>query len=123
MEAGNTNCQDCANYIRLCSGLDFFPSDVEVRRLLVERLHRSAKNHGHAKAMIERWLDTQTVAPKVVDLIRLAGEVRIEMSNLPKGCEICSGQPFVVTDRGAQRCGCARGEALKAMEVSERGSR
>ena len=117
MEAGKTSCQVCAALIRLCSGLDFFPSDVEVRRLLVERLHRSAKNHDHAKAMIERWLDIQTEAPKAVDLIRLAGEVRIEIANLPKGCEICCGHPFVVTDRGAQRCMCARGQALKAMDL------
>ena len=119
MEARKPDCQTCANLIRLCSGLDFFPSDVEVRRLLVDRLHRSAKSHDHAKAMVDRWLETQTVAPKVRDLIRLASEVRID-EDLPMGCEVCGGEPFVVTDRGAQRCRCARGRALKAREPGER---
>jgi hypothetical protein len=123
MEARKPNCPFCTSLIRLCSGLDFLPSDVEVRRLLAERLHRVAKNHDHAKAMIDHWLDTQTEAPKVADIVRLAGEVQSGVERLPPGCEICCGQPFVVTDQGARRCTCKRGQALRAMELAGRADR
>src|SRR5690242_7130247 len=65
MELGKGSCAACTALIRLCSGLDFFPVDAEVRKLLVERLHRLARNHDHAKLMVDRWLETQTAAPKV----------------------------------------------------------
>ena len=123
MEAHKPSCQTCAGLIRLCGGLDFFPSDVEVRRSLVECLHRAAKNHDHAKAMIEHWLETKTVAPKMADIVRLAREVQNGVESLPTGCEICCGQPFVVTDNGARRCTCKRGQALWARELAERAAR
>lgn len=117
MEPGKHNCATCAGLIRLCSGLDFFPADAEVRRLLVERLHRLANSHEHARAMVERWLDTQTAAPKVADLVELATTVCSEpRSALPAGCDRCDGAWFVVTDQGAARCTCARGQALLQMD-------
>jgi hypothetical protein len=109
------NCKTCAGLIRLCCSLDFFPTDPEVRGLLIERLHRLAKDHHHAKDMIDRWLDTQTVAPKVANLVELAGTVRAASQVLPAGCDVCQGEPWVVNDRGAARCVCARGQALREM--------
>lgn len=116
MEPGKGNCATCAGLIRLCSGLDFFSADAEVRRLLVERLHRLAKDHQHARAMIDHWLDTQTVAPKVADLVTLASRVRSGSDALPAGCEICNGEYWVIGERGADRCTCPRGQALRQME-------
>jgi hypothetical protein len=117
MEPGKgINCDTCAYLIRICGGLDFFPSDVEVRRLLVDRLHNLATNHEHAKAMIDRWLETETVAPKVADLVRLATQLRSGPA-LPDGCNLCNGEPYVVVEeRGAARCTCARGEALRQLD-------
>lgn len=118
MELGKSSCATCAGLIRLCGGLDFFPADAEVRKLLVERLHRLARNHDHASAMIERWLETQTVAPKVADLVSLAATLRSgELGTLPAGCDVCNGELWVITDRGAKRCSCARGQALRAKEI------
>lgn len=124
MEPGKgTSCASCANLIRLCSGLDFFPADVEVRRLLVEALHCLAENHQHAKSMVSRWLETETIAPKVANFVALAAQVRNGPS-LPDGCGICDGAPFVIRDyefggtcySGAARCTCERGEALRQLD-------
>ncbi len=102
------------------SNLDFFPVDVEVRTLLVaERFHRVAKDHQHAQAMIDHWLDTQPAAPKVADLVSLASSVRSPSSpGLPEGCGICQGEPFVFVEErgGADRCTCPRGQALRQLE-------
>lgn len=118
MELGKSSCATCAGLIRLCGGMDFFPQDSEVRKLLVERLHRLAKNHEHATSMIEHWLETQTVAPKVADLVNLAATQRSsQIGTLPAGCDICNGELWVITDRGAKRCSCARGQALRAKEI------
>jgi hypothetical protein len=116
METGKSNCQTCTSLIRLCGGLDYLSPDVEVRKMLVERLHRYARDHDHAKAMIERWIETQTTAPKVADLKALANEVRSDADSLPEGCRICNGQPWITTERGATRCVCARGIALRHID-------
>ena len=123
MEPGKGNCAVCASLIRLCSGLDFFPADVEVRRLLVEALHRLAVDHQHAKFMVSRWLETETIAPKVANFVALAAQVRNGPS-LPDGCGVCDGAPFVIRDyefggtrySGAARCACPRGEALRQLD-------
>jgi hypothetical protein len=117
MESGKT-CATCAGLVRLCGGLDFFPSDIEVRRLLAERLHRLARNHQHASRMIDTWLERETVAPKIPDLVRLANDVRAESETLPDGCEVCGGEAWVVDDRGARRCNCARGQSLRQADRS-----
>ena len=118
MEPGKGTCATCMGLIRLCGGLDFFPGDAEIRKLLVERLHRVARNHEHAKRMIDHWLETQTAAPKVADLVSLAGAVRSEEKALSAGCDICNGEPWIVTERGAKRCGCARGQELRAKDTA-----
>ena len=123
---GKGSCGTCAGLIRLCGGMDFFPPDVEVRQLLIEGLHRLARNHDHAKAMIDRWLETQTVAPKIADLVNLAASVRAEKPTLPPGCDQCKGEPWVSSDRSgyavASRCTCARGQALRTLDsTSEHG--
>jgi len=89
--------------------------DAEVRRLLVERLHCLAKDHQHARAMIDRWLETRTAAPKVADLVSLASETRTAQA-LPAGCASCGGEYWVVGPNGATRCNCARGSALRQLE-------
>ena len=125
MDAGKGTCKECGKLMRLCGGLDFFPADIELRWLLVERLHRLAKDHPHAKAMIDHWLETQTVAPKVADLVGLAAEVKPAGSALPPGCANCEIAPgiwasWVTVERGGEfgstRCACARGRALRAMD-------
>ena len=35
---------------------------------------------------------------------------------LPAGCGECHSAPFVVHERGATRCGCLRGQALRQMD-------
>lgn len=35
---------------------------------------------------------------------------------LPAGCGECRGEPWVIGDRGATRCACPRGQALKTMD-------
>ena len=35
---------------------------------------------------------------------------------LPAGCDTCRGAPFVVHDRGATRCACPRGQALRQID-------
>ncbi len=123
MEATNHGCATCANLIRLCSGLDYFPADDKVRGLLAERLHHFARDHSIAKAIIDHWLDNKTVAPKVADLIDLAQRFN-RGSGLPDGCDHCHGEPFVIRegDKGriAVRCSCARGQALRAMDKMRR---
>jgi hypothetical protein len=96
--------------------LDYFSTDPEIRLLLVERLHRFAKDHVHAKTMIDRWLDTQTAAPKVSDLASLAAQVRTTSQGLPAGCDVCQGAPFVITGDGGKRCDCPRGQALRILD-------
>ena len=115
METGKGNCERCKRLIRLCSGLDYFPADPEVRMLLVERLHRLAKDHQHATRMVDRWLETRITTPKVADLVGLAAEVQTSHA-LPEGCGICHGEPFVFGDRGGKRCACPRGQALRQMD-------
>ncbi|HXS94174.1 MAG TPA: hypothetical protein VN736_06175 [Candidatus Limnocylindrales bacterium] len=83
---------------------------------MIERLHALAKNHDHAQAMIAKWLNTQTAAPKVANLVDLAGEVRAEHQTLPDGCNVCRGELWIVVETGAKRCSCARGLALKAKD-------
>lgn len=127
MENGRQTCATCTGLIRLCGGLDFFPADSEVRRLLVERLHRLAHDHQHAARMINRWLDSEKVAPKVSDLVRLASEVPTTVhAALPLPCPDCEGLPgdFVIVERGlysgAARCSCPRGRALAARDAAAR---
>ncbi|HLI85531.1 MAG TPA: hypothetical protein VKV17_16570 [Bryobacteraceae bacterium] len=115
MEPGKGNCETCKRLIRLCGNLDYFPADPEVRLVLIERLHYLARDHQHAKAMIDRWLETQTIAPKVANLVSLAAEVRNVDDELPGGCAVCGGGYWVVVDGLAKRCTCARGEALRQM--------
>ena len=35
---------------------------------------------------------------------------------LPAGCDTCRGAPFVMHERGAGRCTCLRGEALRQFD-------
>jgi hypothetical protein len=116
MEPNKGNCERCKALIRLCGGLDYFSADPEVRLLLIERLHRLASDHAHARAMVDHWLDTQTVAPKVSDLVSLAAQVRTSSSGLPVGCDVCHGDVWVIGNRGAARCTCPRGQALRQMD-------
>ena len=123
METGRSNCGTCAKLIRLTSGLSFFPADDEVRRLLIERLHRVAKDHEHARAMVTHWIDTQREAPKVADLFVLAGEVSTSREALPAPCDECApygGTHRLIIRRGTEfmaRCVCARGQRLAAMDA------
>jgi hypothetical protein len=118
MELGKGSCATCAGLNRLCCSLDYFPADVGVRKLLVEHLHRLARNHEYATAMIEHWLETQTIAPKVADLVNLTASLLSgQLGALPAGCHICHGEPWVITDGGGKRCSCARGKALRAKEI------
>jgi hypothetical protein len=107
-------CAVCAGLIRLCGNLNFFSPDIEIRRLLVEKLHCIADDHDHAKAMIDRWLELSPAAPKVSDLYRMAQETR-KQEELPAGCPVCRGDPWVVDGGVAVRCTCARGDALARM--------
>ncbi len=122
LEPAKNSCTTCAGLIRLCAGLDFFPVDPAIHELLVERLHRLAKDHGHARAMIGCWLDTETVAPKIADLVQLASVVPSPESpdGLPTACDTCkeSGGYYVIVDyphglTAAARCTCARGQRLR----------
>lgn len=115
MEPGKGNCETCKRLIRLCSGLDYFPADPEVRLVLIELLHYFARDHERAKAMIYRWLETETVAPKIANLASLATEAR-NADKLPDGCGVCRGDYWIVVDGFAHRCECARGQALRQME-------
>lgn len=118
MELVKGSCATCAGLIRLCGSLDYFPADVEVRKLLVEHLHRLARSDEYPTAMIEHWLEAQTIAPKVADPVNLAASLRSgQLGALPAGCHICHGEPWVITDGGAKRCSCARGKALRAKEI------
>jgi hypothetical protein len=97
MEREKGSCAICTGLIRLCSGLDFFPADAEVRRLLVERLHGLAKSHEHAKAMVEHWLEHERAAPKVADLVALAGQVRVAgalTADCEPKCPLCDNHGF-----------------------------
>lgn len=38
-----TSCAACAKLIRQCAGLDFFPADTEVRRLLIDRAVKTSR--------------------------------------------------------------------------------
>lgn len=123
MQLGKSNCSACTGLIRLCSGLDFFPADAEVRKLLAESLHRAAKTHGHAEQMIQHWLETATAAPKVADLVRLSATVHGDRAALPPPCQLCAyggGTWGPVVERsgctGVGRCTCARGEALRRLD-------
>ena len=116
MESGKKNCDTCKRLIRLCGGLNFFPQDPEVQLLLVERLHKVARDHQHAKLMIDRWLDTNTGAPKPADFVTLAAEVGTDdRAGLPDPCDECkgSGGYWAIGPDGATRCNCARGGKAK----------
>jgi hypothetical protein len=113
--------------------MDFFPKDPDIRTLLVERLHKLAADHQHAKSMIDHWLENQTAAPKVSDLVGLASLVKNKSntSAYPSGCERCATpqggggfghqltwEPFVEARNGSGfvRCSCPRGRALLAAD-------
>ncbi|HZT29945.1 MAG TPA: hypothetical protein VFA33_08685 [Bryobacteraceae bacterium] len=67
--------------------------------------------------MVDTWLERSTTAPKIADLIALAGEVMPNQS-FPPGCDVCHGEYWIVTDRGAKRCQCARGQALRGRDIA-----
>ncbi len=124
MEPRNFNCAECKRLVRLCSGLDFFPADPEVRMMLIERLHCLAASHEHARRMIDRWLERKTMAPKVSDLVGLAAEVSSRTETLPGPCDLCrphAGNWQVVERRGEEfmsRCDCPRGKALQQADAN-----
>jgi hypothetical protein len=65
--------------------------------------------------MVDAWLETEKAAPKIADLVHLAATVRSK-PELPTGCEVCRGEPFIANDSRAARCTCARGKALREMD-------
>ena len=127
MQPTKGTCETCRQLIRNCASMDFFPADTQIRTLLIDRLHRAARDHDHARKMIDLWLETATAAPKISDLVSLAGQVRSSGGDsLPAACATCSGPPtgygglfvFVQTDRGeaTARCDCDRGRALQRLD-------
>jgi hypothetical protein len=114
--SGEHVCTECAAIMRPCGNLDYFPVDKDLRRELINRLHGVSRDHGHAKAIIERWRTTQRAAPKEADLIELAGETRNEADGLSSGCSKCNGAYWVVVNGEARRCECTRGRALRQMD-------
>ncbi len=70
--------------------------------------------------MIHRWLENETIAPKVANLAALAAQVWNGPA-LPDGCELCGGGPLVVREypggyTGGARCTCPRGQALLQLD-------
>jgi len=115
MESGKRNCPECKRLVRLCGGMSFFPQDPEVQCLLVEELHRLARDHDNAHVMIYKWLYNQREAPKVADLVRLAAEHRVVIQPDPN-CEKCDGSGWVIIERndcsGAERCSCLSRQSM-----------
>ncbi len=115
-------CIVCTGLIRLCSNLNFFSGDFEIRRLLIDRLHCIADDHDHAKAMIDRWLETSPAAPKVFDFMYMA-QVTRKREALGSGCDVCHGEPWVLGPNDIVRCGCTYGQALAELDRDRLGRR
>lgn len=105
-------CPECFQLILLCERMDYFPSEDQQVRALVAKLHQISVDHGHASRIIGLWIEKQTIAPKVANLISIAGETT-EGSTLPEGCSICKGDYWIETPHGVDRCNCSRGQALR----------
>lgn len=114
MSASKTRC---AELIRLCAGMDFFPSDKSVREHLVNTLARVAASDNHAERMIDRWLERERKAPQIADLHALGQEVNrtpVQTARrVNRNCESCKGTGFTIVQKvggitGAAPCpnGC-----------------
>jgi hypothetical protein len=93
----------CAELIRLCSGLDFFPKDAVVRDRLIDTLQRLTVSDDHATRVIDRWLERERRAPLVSDLVALAAEVNPTVNRvvlLNYGCPECEGTGFQIVSKG-----------------------
>jgi hypothetical protein len=120
-----TTKKHCAELIRRCAGLDFFPSDMVVREVLVDALQRHAASDAHAERIVRQWLENERKAPMPADIVQLARDVSPDADgNVPGGCQECRGEPFVVSETdgrsGARRCSCERGRFLQAKDDERR---
>jgi hypothetical protein len=107
----------CTELIRLCTGLDFFPSDKPVRDLLIATLYRVAASDEHATRIIENWLEREHRAPLVADIVALSSELNRTpvqtVRTFNTSCEVCRGSGWKIVSgpygfTGAMRCpyGC-----------------
>jgi len=123
-----TTKKRCAELIRLCTGLDFFPADAPARELLVETLRRRADSDEHAERIIDRWIETERKAPVPADIVQLARDIPLGAEGaIPGGCPECQGQDWVVQETkehsAAGRCSCPRGRFLMARDVERQGNK
>jgi hypothetical protein len=112
---------------------DYFNADNEALiALIVGALIKHADDEPHIGRMIETWIEStrQMLHPADVKLLAAATSNRVE---LPAGCKCCEVEgtrgtaggvqylPYVMVEKaggvGANRCGCARGERLKQMDL------
>jgi hypothetical protein len=112
-------------------GLEFPPQTPEAWNELAKVLQRRSVSLEHAERIVSRWLETESKCPTPADLNYFAsnvtGDPSLDRPILPDPCPECAG--FNGTHRmvtriakngeevyGLERCTCARGLRLKALE-------
>lgn len=112
-------------------GLQFPPQTPEAWNELARVLQRRSVNQEHAERIVTRWLETESHCPTPAELNYFAasvtGDPALDRPVLPAPCPEC--EPYGGTHRlvqrtrkngeiieGLERCECARGLRLKALE-------
>jgi hypothetical protein len=88
--------------IRRLAGLDFFPKEEVAIRELFHALWDAAKSIDHAKRILDRWLASETKAPKPSEIRVFESQVPIVAEPPPPGCDDCrptGGMAFLRTKR------------------------
>lgn len=81
---------------------------------VLECIARNCTDAAHAHAVMTILLDTVTRCQNLTaEIARIAAETR-KLPELPSGCAVCNGEPWIMVNGAAARCSCARGRALKA---------
>ena len=105
-----------------CSGLMKFPQHPEGIKELRATLRGLAPTVALARQIIDAIMRDRDTCPTPHELTIIGGTIRRAAEQLPEGCDICAGQPWVSIEKverdineieyvwsGARRCTCAKG--------------
>jgi hypothetical protein len=120
---------DYLSLVRRMSGLEFLPQAPEGWAELAKVLRARSKNQEHAGRIVSRFLEPGAPArcPTPGELAMMAKSVavdpRLDRPELAPACEECA--PFGGTHHyarnGVERCVCARGRTLRALDAARAG--
>ena len=115
------NVSFCIQELRRLRHLAFFPDEPDLLRDLAAKLAQLGQSESHARRLVTAWLERSSKAPSIADLNELAETVpAFDSQTLPPQCARCRECNWVTRVQGglecAERCSCARGQALREMD-------